>query len=144
MYITIACAGAVGAALGRRFQVFTLIPATATVIIVLTAIEVAAESHTWRNVLWDVIPVVALQAGYLAAAVFSQRTSRQRTFPFRPIASRFRCRRKDIGSNSLSGSGTVPEPLFCMLPGTVTPTLEHRFNGQRCQQPHWSRSWSVI
>jgi hypothetical protein len=47
MYITIVCAGAVGAALGRR--VIVLIPATAAVIVIVAAIEFTAESHTWAT-----------------------------------------------------------------------------------------------
>lgn len=90
MHITILCVAALfGAALGLRFKVFVLFPATALVVGIMAAVDLASGAGTWTAGFCVVFAAVALQIGYLVSSAVSGIVRERHQFPFRPMASRF-------------------------------------------------------
>jgi hypothetical protein len=69
MLLEMALAALVGTALGLRFQVYILVPATLVVVAVAIAVGVSTGAGTWWIVLDIFIAVASLQFGYLVSAI---------------------------------------------------------------------------
>jgi hypothetical protein len=68
MLLEMAVAALIGAALGLRFQVYIILPATLIVGATAIAVEVSAGAGVWWIVLATFIAVASLHLGYLIGA----------------------------------------------------------------------------
>jgi hypothetical protein len=75
LLLEMAIAALIGAALGLRFQVYILLPATLVVVAMAIAIGVSVGSGMWWIVLDTLIAVAGLQFGYLVGAVVNSLAS---------------------------------------------------------------------
>ena len=60
------CAVMIGAALGSRFKVLVLVPATAISVLVTMVVAFCAGAGTWSALVLALDAVISLQLGYLA------------------------------------------------------------------------------
>ena len=63
------CAAMVGAALGSRFKVLVLVPATAITALVTMAVAHCAGAGTWLTLMLSLDAVISLQVGYIGGLV---------------------------------------------------------------------------
>jgi hypothetical protein len=63
------CAAMVGAALGSRFKVLVLVPATAITALATMAVAVCAGAGAWSTLMLSLDAVISLQVGYIGGLV---------------------------------------------------------------------------